>query len=728
MVTQNVFFDGSTQINAFGRTYDWSGRYIEAVFVRNDGSATNDTLNIALAGDAWGIQRLHVDSFAPNARLNLSITDSNDSIQRRIGLLQLPDYANSTVTLFNSRVRSIDAGFEGNLTLTLGTSNVDFLNLWDNLSNTIEFGSGRVKYAEFGNGTNVVTGGAGRINWLEFGEGTNTFTGGSGQFGTIRAWGTNTLTFQNGGDAIFFGSGDTTITLNGGFVASITGYGEDFSTSTITVGANAGVSTIGLGNGADTLNVSGRVEAASAGNGNNIVTVAATGVIESLLAYDGTDTLILNGGRVEQAALGSGNNVVTLNGGRITSLLMYDGNDRVTINSGQIDSILAGGGNNTVTTGTGFVNFINTANGIDRITVGSGEAGTVRLHGGNDIVSALNGRIDYLDTGHGNDSVTLGFGGARFITLGDGDDTLSLAPFQFGIEVQGGGGIDTVDLSRFNTDLWVSLDTSQWQNIGAPPGTGPNAFGYLAMIDIENLTGSTGNDSLTGSWDANLLIGGSGNDTLTGLDGNDTLIGGISDDVLIGGLGDDSLVGGSGIDTIVFVGTARAKVNLFSGGPQDTGHGFDTILQVENVTGGAGHDRIRGNGQANVLRGGSGNDQLNGDLGNDTLFGGPGRDSFVFATAPGATNLDTIGDFDPVYDTIRIDNAVFAGLPNGVLAAAGFASNPAGQATTAAHRIVYDTDSGELYFDADGNGAGARVQFAQLASGLAMTFADILVI
>lgn len=49
-------------------------------------------------------------------------------------------------------------------------------------------------------------------------------------------------------------------------------------------------------------------------------------------------------------------------------------------------------------------------------------------------------------------------------------------------------------------------------------------------------------------------------------------------------------------------------------------------------------------------------------------------------------------------------------------------------ATTAAQRIVYETDTGFLWFDGDGTGAGARVQFAALAGGLAMTAGEFMVI
>ena len=44
-------------------------------------------------------------------------------------------------------------------------------------------------------------------------------------------------------------------------------------------------------------------------------------------------------------------------------------------------------------------------------------------------------------------------------------------------------------------------------------------------------------------------------------------------------------------------------------------------------------------------------------------------------------------------------------------------------ATTTAHRIVYDQASGAIYFDADGFGGKAQVQFAKVAAGTALTAA-----
>jgi len=54
---------------------------------------------------------------------------------------------------------------------------------------------------------------------------------------------------------------------------------------------------------------------------------------------------------------------------------------------------------------------------------------------------------------------------------------------------------------------------------------------------------------------------------------------------------------------------------------------FDTLVNVQNIRGGAGDDSITGNGRDNMLSGGSGNDTLNGGNGNDRLYGGAGNDA-----------------------------------------------------------------------------------------------------
>ena len=82
-----------------------------------------------------------------------------------------------------------------------------------------------------------------------------------------------------------------------------------------------------------------------------------------------------------------------------------------------------------------------------------------------------------------------------------------------------------------------------------------------------------------------------------------------------------------------------------------------------------------------------------------------------------------------VDDTIQLSAAVFAGLTSGfALSASQFVANASGQAADALQRIIYETGSGNLWFDADGIGGATRVQFADLVGGLGMTSADFFVI
>lgn len=131
-------------------------------------------------------------------------------------------------------------------------------------------------------------------------------------------------------------------------------------------------------------------------------------------------------------------------------------------------------------------------------------------------------------------------------------------------------------------------------------------------------------------------------------------------------------------------------------------------VTIENAIGGNGND---------VLVGNAVNNELTGDAGNDTLTGGAGADTFIFKTALGATNVDTITDFTASEgDSLQLSASIFSqltigfGLTSGqLLAGAGVTA-----ASNASQFILYNTTTGNLYYDSDGSGAAAAICFAVL--------------
>ncbi|MDQ3478200.1 MAG: calcium-binding protein [Pseudomonadota bacterium] len=258
---------------------------------------------------------------------------------------------------------------------------------------------------------------------------------------------------------------------------------------------------------------------------------------------------------------------------------------------------------------------------------------------------------------------------------------------------------------------------------------------YTLTENVERLTltGSSAIDG-TGNASANVIVGNSAANTLTGGDGNDTLNGGASADTMVGGIGNDTY----------FVDDIGDIVNELPGQGNDLvkssvsytlGDDVDRLVltgSAANGTGNALNNGIVGNGAANTLRGeggrdkvsgGDGDDTIYGGLGNDRLIGGAGADGFIFDTEPHSkTNVDQILDFAVPDDTIYLDMAVFGAVGPGELAVGAFHSGTA--AADADDRIIYDSATGNIFYDADGSGAGASVLFAQVTAGAALTNAD----
>jgi Ca2+-binding RTX toxin-like protein len=274
------------------------------------------------------------------------------------------------------------------------------------------------------------------------------------------------------------------------------------------------------------------------------------------------------------------------------------------------------------------------------------------------------------------------------------------------------------------------------------------ANGAIKDIAGNNYAGTSTYDFTTGAAPSSAINGTSGNDTLTGTSNADVINGLAGNDTLNGGAGVDTLVGGLGNDTYLVDSTTDTITENASEGTDlvqsSVTFSLASILNVENLTltgtiaiNGTGNsldNTLTGNTGVNILNGGDGNDFLFGGLGNDTLTGGAGVDHFVFNTTLNATsNKDTITDFVSGTDKIDLENSVMTalGLTTGTLASGQFW---AGAGVVKGHdaddRIVYNTTTGALYYDADGLGNTAAIQIAMMGLSIYPTinYQDFLIV
>lgn len=424
------------------------------------------------------------------------------------------------------------------------------------------------------------------------------------------------------------------------------------------------------------------VRSTAANAGNQFIFNDVTGIIQSFNAdtinYQvGGSHKILNYGLISNTNTTSSSYFAI-----VSSVGTEDIDNRGTIRG----NVSLGGGNDVVDTSTGTINgIVLLGAGSDKYTGGAG----------NDVVLG-EGDSDTLIGGAGNDRLD-GGAGADVMTGGTGNDTYVINSLADTFTEAANQGSDTIETS-FGLSI---VNRPTFENIRLVGSAAINATG----------------NALT-----NILIGetNSAANNLTGLSGNDLYFVGAGDKII------ETASGGT--DTVA---SSSISLNL----------GLPAYANVERIvlqgslglsgTGNSGANVIGGNNGNNFLTGLGGNDALNGALGSDTLTGGVGLDSFIFNTALGAfPNIDSIIDFSVVDDRILLDNAIFTalGAATGAMTSAQFWASASGLAHDANDRIVYNTATGVLSYDADGNGVGSAIHFATLVNKAALTSADFLII
>ena len=273
------------------------------------------------------------------------------------------------------------------------------------------------------------------------------------------------------------------------------------------------------------------IDASEAAGG---VTVRNAGeIVGDVLLSQGDDTYDASyGGQVEGGVFGNGGSDVLIGGD--SDDLLSGGGGADTIIGGDGDDVIRGGGGQDVTDGGA---------GVDTADFSDIGAPVVANLGSGLASYAPNPNVTIVEqlqnfenlTGSQNADRLLGDGGANVLDGLDGDDFLSggggadlLIGGEGDDQLRGGGGSDTTDGGEGNdTADFGDIGTAVTADLSAGTATyaGPAGTVTDTLISIENLAGSSNDDSLTGDGQANVIGGGLGSDVLNGGAGNDVLRG-----------------------------------------------------------------------------------------------------------------------------------------------------------------------------------------------------------
>jgi Ca2+-binding RTX toxin-like protein len=102
------------------------------------------------------------------------------------------------------------------------------------------------------------------------------------------------------------------------------------------------------------------------------------------------------------------------------------------------------------------------------------------------------------------------------------------------------------------------------------------------------------------------------------------------------------------------------------------------------------------------------------------------------STTDRKVSFDTISDFSVRSDSLWLDNAIFRKLGSGSTSNPGDLNREffttGSKAREKDDYLIYNKKTGVLSYDADGSGSKAAVEFAQLKTGLALTYKDFFII
>ncbi|MEF8735243.1 MAG: calcium-binding protein [Candidatus Accumulibacter necessarius] len=528
----------------------------------------------------------------------------------------------------------------------------------------------------------------------------NNLTGGAGDDTLSGLDGNDTLIGNDGNDALNGGAGNDSL---------VGGAGND------TLNGGAGVDTLVGGLGNDTY----VVDAADV-----ITEIENQGIdwVNVLLPAPATYILV---GNVENAWIGNATAGLNLTGNGLNNTLQGNGQANILSGLDGNDGLYGGAGNDTLLGGAGS-DFLAGGGGNDSID-GGVIADRINYTDGNTVSYASANAAVRVDLGTGTASD--GLGGTDtlaniFYVQGSAQNDTLLGSAALTLEIfEGGAGDDSIDGGAITDTLNnENANRVSYQNASGPvtvtltfsggtlAGSATGADGNDTLFNINQVRGSSHNDSLTGSDNTELVEqfegrggadtidgaggldlvrydnaaagvnvdlgvgsasdGDLGTDTLSNIEGargsrhDDTLTGGnaasVALEFFMGLGGDDTIDGGSGYDRAEYhLSTAGVNVTLGGAGngsaTGDISVGTDTLIRIEGVRGSAFNDTLTGSDAADIFEsfeGREGNDQIDGKGGVDRVDYQNSK-AGVTVTLANAGAVGTAGDGYGGTDTLK---------------------------------------------------------------------------
>lgn len=566
---------------------------------------------------------------------------------------------------------------------------------------------------------------------------------------------TNSVTQGAIGQIVIGGSGDDSVTaftgtkvtmdLNSGANTIVVAAGADVSLATFkATGGTVGYDVDGATTGKMTV---AQVAAITSAAGTQNITLAT---IATALTLDKS---------IETFTLGDFINSVTV-GVKSQGVTGGSKADTVTVLDAMTSTIDLRGGANVVIVGDAMnlsgATFAATGGTIGlnldaaaTATLSGAEAGQVTAATGTQTITVataasdvkLSSVLENFKLGNFTNSVTLG-AAAQNVTGGTGADTVSVGALAATGTLDGaagtadklsvGGTMGAATVTGFEI-LNVTADASV---VAVNAGAAVNTTTLAMAADVGLTMTVVQNESMK----ASATVANGGQSITLSNTGTTTAIAGVETYVLAAGSTHLTLttagqtVEASALadgDVVTLLGSVAGTVTLTDG---DLAAGSYTGALKVNAD--AGSNVITTGGGADVINGAAGDDTINAGAGNDTVSGGDGNDAITLGLGSDVVivsflgSVDTIADFSAVNDKIQLSKtALPALLATGSLGAttleigAGFTD-----AHTAGGRIVYNSTTGDLFYDSDGSGAAVSVLIVTLTGAPVLTAANFSVI